>query len=124
MSAWAKVEVTIDDNVEVYMGDEARISCLYSFTDVDAEPSDVIIQWFVVRTVKTDTGRLLRSQGLRAFHAFVHGSKQDKQTHSACQNANKKFTAWKEQHRHFYGLMLGFLAPKLMRAARQMEMSH
>ncbi|XP_011609548.1 cell surface glycoprotein MUC18 isoform X1 [Takifugu rubripes] len=45
--AWAKVEVTMHDSTEVYLGDLAPISCQYSFTDVDTEPSDVIIQWFV-----------------------------------------------------------------------------
>lgn len=66
LSAWAKVEVTVDDNVEVYLGDLAHISCQYSFTGVDAEPSDVIIQWFVVSTAgpaaKTDTARLVQSK--------------------------------------------------------------
>lgn len=60
----------MDDSLEVYLGDQARISCLYSFTDVDAEPSDVIIQWFVVSAVKTDTGRLLRSQGSLSVSCF------------------------------------------------------
>ncbi|TNM84494.1 hypothetical protein fugu_008672 [Takifugu bimaculatus] len=45
--AWAKVEVTMHDSTEVYLSDVAPISCQYSFTDVDTEPSDVIIQWFV-----------------------------------------------------------------------------
>lgn len=56
------------DSVEVYLGDLAQVSCQYSFTDVDAEPSDVIIQWFVVSTaepaVKTDTARRARSKML------------------------------------------------------------
>ncbi|TWW75198.1 MUC18 Gicerin Melanoma cell adhesion molecule Melanoma-associated antigen, partial [Takifugu flavidus] len=47
LSAWAKVEVTMHDSTEVYLSDVAPISCQYSFTDVDTEPSDVIIQWFV-----------------------------------------------------------------------------
>lgn len=54
------------DSMEVYLGDLAQISCQYSFTDVDAEPSDVIIQWFVVSSagpaVKTDTARRGRSK--------------------------------------------------------------
>lgn len=66
LSAWAKVEVTMDDSVEVYLGDLAEISCHFSFTDVDAEPSDVIIQWFVVSTAepaaKADTARLVPSR--------------------------------------------------------------
>lgn len=47
-TAWAKVEVAMEDAVEVHLGDLAQISCRYSFTDVAAEPSDVIVQWFVV----------------------------------------------------------------------------
>lgn len=69
------------DSMEVYLGDLAQISCQYSFTGVDTEPSDVIIQWFVVSTagpaVKTDTARqarykMLPSRGrevsVSAFH--------------------------------------------------------
>lgn len=56
------------DSMEVYLGDLAQISCQYSFTGVDTEPSDVIIQWFVVSTagpaVKTDTARRARSKML------------------------------------------------------------
>lgn len=52
----------MEDGVEVYLGDLAQISCQYSFTDVAAEPSDVIIQWFVVSPAKTDTARLLASK--------------------------------------------------------------
>lgn len=56
------------DSTEVYLGDLAPISCQYSFTDVDTEPSDVIIQWFVVSTagpaLKTDTARRARSKML------------------------------------------------------------
>lgn len=66
LSVWAKVEVTMDDSVEVYLGDLAQISCQYSFTHAGAEPSDVIIQWFVVSTAgpaaKTDTARLVPSK--------------------------------------------------------------
>lgn len=60
----------MDDSVEVYLGDLAQISCQYSFTDIDAEPSDVIIQWFVVSTAgpaaKIDTARLVGSKTLRS----------------------------------------------------------
>lgn len=66
LSARAKVEVTMDDSVEVYLGDLAQISCQYSFTGIDTAPSDVIIQWFVVSTAgpaaKTDTARRARSK--------------------------------------------------------------
>nr|XP_046266295.1 cell surface glycoprotein MUC18 [Scatophagus argus] len=46
-SAWAKVDVTMHDNVEVYLDDYAQIPCQYSFTDDSSEPSFVMIQWFV-----------------------------------------------------------------------------
>ncbi|XP_051258259.1 cell surface glycoprotein MUC18 isoform X2 [Dicentrarchus labrax] len=46
-SAWAKVELTMHESVEVYLGDSAQIPCQYSFTNADNEPSIVIIQWFV-----------------------------------------------------------------------------
>lgn len=105
LAAWAKVEVTMDDSVEVYLGDPAHISCQYSFTDVDAEPSNVITQWFVVSTAgpaaKADTARLVRSKTPRLRRlrssiscSVVHASQRGKQTHSSCQNANKPFTAW------------------------------
>lgn len=58
-SAWAKVEVTMHETVEVYLGDSAQIPCQYRFTDANNKPSFVMIQWFVVSTVgptvKTDT---------------------------------------------------------------------
>uniref|UniRef100_UPI0037E77667 cell surface glycoprotein MUC18 n=1 Tax=Semicossyphus pulcher TaxID=241346 RepID=UPI0037E77667 len=46
-SAWAKVEVTMHESVEVYLDDSAQIPCQYSFTDANNEPSFVMIQWFV-----------------------------------------------------------------------------
>lgn len=61
-TAWAKVELTMHESVEVYLGDSAQIPCQYSFTDANNEPSFVMIQWFVVSTagpaVKTDTACL------------------------------------------------------------------
>ncbi|KAK2828367.1 hypothetical protein Q5P01_019401 [Channa striata] len=45
--AWAKVELTMQESVEVYLGDSAHIPCQYSFTDANSEPSFVMIQWFV-----------------------------------------------------------------------------
>ncbi|CAJ1063337.1 cell surface glycoprotein MUC18 [Xyrichtys novacula] len=47
MFVWAKVEVTMHDSVEVYLGDLAQIPCQYNFTDTDDQPSFVMIQWFV-----------------------------------------------------------------------------
>ncbi|XP_039634240.1 cell surface glycoprotein MUC18 isoform X1 [Perca fluviatilis] len=46
-SAWAKVELTMHEGVEVYLGDSAQIPCQYSFTDADNKPSFFMIQWFV-----------------------------------------------------------------------------
>ncbi|XP_038563643.1 cell surface glycoprotein MUC18 isoform X1 [Micropterus salmoides] len=46
-SAWAKVEVTMHETVEVYLGDSAQIPCQYRFTDANNKPSFVMIQWFV-----------------------------------------------------------------------------
>lgn len=43
-----KVELAMNDNLEVYLDDSAEIPCYYSFTGVDKEPSLVMIQWFVV----------------------------------------------------------------------------
>lgn len=48
--AWAKVELTMHESVEVYLGDSAQIPCQCSFTDAGSEPSFVMIQWFVVST--------------------------------------------------------------------------
>ncbi|XP_072231398.1 cell surface glycoprotein MUC18 isoform X2 [Leuresthes tenuis] len=46
-SVWSKVELTMNDNLEVYLGDSVEIPCQYSFTDTDNEPSFFMIQWFV-----------------------------------------------------------------------------
>ncbi|KAM4547357.1 cell surface glycoprotein MUC18 isoform 2-T2 [Fundulus diaphanus] len=46
-SVRGKVELTMNDNLEVYLGDSAEIPCHYSFTGLDKEPSFVMIQWFV-----------------------------------------------------------------------------
>uniref|UniRef100_UPI003AAF39A0 cell surface glycoprotein MUC18 n=1 Tax=Centroberyx gerrardi TaxID=166262 RepID=UPI003AAF39A0 len=45
-NAWAKVELTMGESVEVYLGDLAQIPCQYNFSDAN-KPSFVIIQWFV-----------------------------------------------------------------------------
>ncbi|KAI4790676.1 hypothetical protein KUCAC02_034475 [Chaenocephalus aceratus] len=47
VTAWAKVEVQVEESVEAYLGDSAQIPCLYNFTDVESEPRLVMIQWFV-----------------------------------------------------------------------------
>ncbi|XP_012722075.2 cell surface glycoprotein MUC18 isoform X2 [Fundulus heteroclitus] len=46
-SVRGKVELTMNDNLEVYLFDSAEIPCRYSFTGLDKEPSFVMIQWFV-----------------------------------------------------------------------------
>lgn len=46
-AAWASVDVSMEDRVEVYIGDKAEILCHYAFSGV---PSVVMIQWFVVST--------------------------------------------------------------------------
>ncbi|KAK0148762.1 Cell surface glycoprotein MUC18 [Merluccius polli] len=46
ISLWAKVGLTMDETMEVYMGDLVHIPCQYNFTD-STKPSLVMIQWFV-----------------------------------------------------------------------------
>ncbi|XP_030602977.1 cell surface glycoprotein MUC18 isoform X2 [Archocentrus centrarchus] len=45
-SVFAKVELSMHESVEVYMGDMAEIICQYNFTDTDNEHG-FYIQWFV-----------------------------------------------------------------------------
>lgn len=74
------------DSLDVYLGRPAQISCHYSFTDVPAEPSDVIVQWFVVSTAgpatETDTARRLRSRTARTapLGPFPLRPERDKRT--------------------------------------------
>ncbi|XP_068600322.1 cell surface glycoprotein MUC18 [Brachionichthys hirsutus] len=44
---WAKVELTMQESVEVFLGDPAHIPCQHNFSDASSEPSFVMIQWFV-----------------------------------------------------------------------------
>uniref|UniRef100_A0A3Q3L4M6 Melanoma cell adhesion molecule a n=1 Tax=Mastacembelus armatus TaxID=205130 RepID=A0A3Q3L4M6_9TELE len=46
-SAWAKVELTMHESVEVYLGESAQIPCQYNITGTNSENSFVMIQWFV-----------------------------------------------------------------------------
>ncbi|XP_029374513.1 cell surface glycoprotein MUC18 [Echeneis naucrates] len=62
-SAWAKVELTMHETVEVYLGDSAQIPCQYSFTDDNNEPSFVMIQWFVRAGGNTSRMRIFYSDG-------------------------------------------------------------
>lgn len=86
----------MEDAVEVHLGDLAQISCRYSFTDVAAEPSDVIVQWFVVSPAKADTApsASIHKNAADASASACPAKKWDKPVHSSCQNANKSFTAW------------------------------
>ncbi|XP_028323297.1 cell surface glycoprotein MUC18 isoform X2 [Gouania willdenowi] len=45
-SGWAKVDLTMHDGVEAYLGDSAEIHCQYNFTNAEKPPS-FILQWFV-----------------------------------------------------------------------------
>uniref|UniRef100_A0A3P8SLX8 Melanoma cell adhesion molecule a n=1 Tax=Amphiprion percula TaxID=161767 RepID=A0A3P8SLX8_AMPPE len=60
---WAKVELTMDESAEVYLGDVAEIPCQYSFTDAKNEPSFVMIQWFVRAVENTSRMRIFYSDG-------------------------------------------------------------
>ncbi|GAA6223812.1 cell surface glycoprotein MUC18-like isoform X1 [Lates japonicus] len=62
-SARAKVTVTMDESVEVYLGDSAQIPCQYSFTDANNEPSFVMIQWFVRRNRNSSRMRIFYGDG-------------------------------------------------------------
>nr|XP_020454157.1 cell surface glycoprotein MUC18-like [Monopterus albus] len=46
-SVWTKVELSMHESVEVYLGDSAQIPCQYSFTNGYNMSSFVMIQWFV-----------------------------------------------------------------------------
>ncbi|XP_030633548.1 melanoma cell adhesion molecule b [Chanos chanos] len=45
--AWAKVEVSMEDRVEVYQGDMVDIPCMYTLSQ---KSNDVVVQWFVKHT--------------------------------------------------------------------------
>ncbi|XP_038829445.1 cell surface glycoprotein MUC18-like [Salvelinus namaycush] len=44
-AAWAKVEVNMEDRVEVFLGDTAQITCMFTVSD---NHDDVIIQWYMI----------------------------------------------------------------------------
>ncbi|KAM8900659.1 cell surface glycoprotein MUC18 isoform 2-T2 [Spinachia spinachia] len=62
-SAWAKVELSMHQAVEVYAGDSAQIPCQYNFTDADNEPSFVMIQWFVKAAGNSARTRIFYGDG-------------------------------------------------------------
>ncbi|XP_045559435.1 cell surface glycoprotein MUC18 isoform X5 [Salmo salar] len=44
-AAWAKVQVNMEDRVEVFLGDTAQITCMFTVSD---SPDNVIIQWYMI----------------------------------------------------------------------------
>ncbi|XP_041729630.1 cell surface glycoprotein MUC18 isoform X2 [Coregonus clupeaformis] len=44
-ATWAKVEVNMEDRVEVFLRDTAQITCMFTVSD---SPDDVIIQWYMI----------------------------------------------------------------------------
>ncbi|XP_034148722.1 melanoma cell adhesion molecule b isoform X2 [Esox lucius] len=48
-AAWAKVEVNMEDRVEVYLGNPAQITCMFT---VPVNTDDVIIQWYKLTKTK------------------------------------------------------------------------
>lgn len=44
-AAWAKLEVSMEDKKEVFMGDVAEITCKYTLDEPDAS---FTLQWFAV----------------------------------------------------------------------------
>lgn len=60
-NAWARVELTMEDRVEVFLGDPAQIPCWYSFTDTNQKPS--FIQWFVKSTANSSRTRIFYGDG-------------------------------------------------------------
>ncbi|KAG7278184.1 hypothetical protein CRUP_002145 [Coryphaenoides rupestris] len=69
---WAKVELSMDETVEVYMGDLVQIPCRYNFTD-NTKPNLVMIQWFV----KVTKSSSLRT---RIFYGDNHQQMVDNET--------------------------------------------
>ncbi|XP_041808121.1 cell surface glycoprotein MUC18 isoform X2 [Chelmon rostratus] len=103
--AWAKVELTMHESVEVYLGDSAQIPCQYSFTDASSEPSFVMIQWFVravdsgsrMRIFYTDgsqqmvdnntdySGRIEVTSGLQGTHLVIQDVQLSDEREFFCQ---------------------------------------
>ncbi|KAM6970045.1 cell surface glycoprotein MUC18 [Aplochiton taeniatus] len=50
-NVWAKVNMRVEEMVEVYLGDSAELHCQYSFSDSET-PTFTMVQWFV----KTSSG--------------------------------------------------------------------
>ncbi|KAM9443204.1 cell surface glycoprotein MUC18-like isoform 8-T8 [Salvelinus alpinus] len=44
-AAWATVQVNMEDRVEVFLGDTAQITCMFTVSD---SPDNVIIQWYMI----------------------------------------------------------------------------
>ncbi|KAJ8267053.1 hypothetical protein GJAV_G00137770 [Gymnothorax javanicus] len=52
---WAKVDVTMEDSVEVHVGERVKIPCVFSIT---AETNTVMVQWFVKRGSSSQRERI------------------------------------------------------------------
>ena len=92
-SAWAKVELTMHDSTEVYLGDSTQIPCQYSFTDAN-KPRFVMTQWFVVSSAgpsaKTNSACLERpksdlKQGPGSSNSFISHRYVEKIISFSCQ---------------------------------------
>lgn len=44
---WSKLELRVEDSVEVLLGTSAHVPCDYSFSESSQEPPFVMLQWFV-----------------------------------------------------------------------------
>ncbi|KAK7925243.1 hypothetical protein WMY93_007553 [Mugilogobius chulae] len=47
VTVWSKLELSVQDSVEVLLGAPALIPCHYSFSDSSPRPSFIMLQWFV-----------------------------------------------------------------------------
>ncbi|XP_049599150.1 cell surface glycoprotein MUC18 isoform X2 [Syngnathus scovelli] len=54
----ARVEVSMQETVEVYLGDSAHITCQYNFSQADSLPEFVMFQWFVKDRVGSSRMRI------------------------------------------------------------------
>ncbi|KAM9781163.1 cell surface glycoprotein MUC18 isoform X3 [Syngnathus typhle] len=57
-SVCARVEVSMQETVEVYLGDSAHIPCQYNFSQADSLPEFVMFQWFVKDRVSSSRMRI------------------------------------------------------------------
>ncbi|XP_061105918.1 cell surface glycoprotein MUC18 isoform X1 [Conger conger] len=55
LQVWAKVDVTMEEAVEVHVGERVEIPCIYSITE---ESSTAMVQWFVKRAGSSKRERI------------------------------------------------------------------